>query len=132
MERYQRPINFPLTVGVTRVCVAPGGLRTPVKSFLVQSDNDNAGYINIGDANTGLRNGLQLTGGQAFIFSVSEDGFFNQLSPTPMQWFDAMDQFKAMQAGLEKVNVFLDMSDFYAISNAAGQLLRVMWSTIAR
>jgi hypothetical protein len=69
-ERYQRPHNYNISVGLTAVCLAPGRQRTPVISFLIQNDLNNAGVINVGDPHVSLLNGVQLDPGRAWVFSI--------------------------------------------------------------
>ncbi len=133
-ERYQRPHTYNIPVGLLPVCVAPNRQRSPVKTFLVQSDINNGGVINVGDASASLFNGVQLDPGRAWIFSVGADSLTGgSLYPTPMQWAEAVQAYgEAQPKTLDSVEIFIDIADFYAVGDIAGpQNLRIFWSTIA-
>lgn len=123
-DRFQRPQNYTISVGTIAVCVAPNRQRSPVKSFLVQSDLDNFGRINVGNSHVSITVGIQLDPGSAWLFSVSNEDLISGALPT-------VSGFAKGEREQDNKELFLDMSDFFVVSDVAGQTVRVVWSTIA-
>lgn len=133
-ERYQRPHCYNIAVSGVVVPVAPNRQRTPVLSFLVQNDLNNTGVINVGDSHVSLLNGVQLDPGRAWVFGISSEGLLaSSLSPSPVSWAEAMQSYGAesgLLGGSSGIHLFIDIADFFAISDTPLQNLRVFWSTI--
>lgn len=132
-ERYQRPHNYNISVGGVVIPISPGRQRTPVLSFLVQNDINNTGVINVGDSHVSLTNGVQLDPGRAWVFGISAAGLLaSGLSATPVAWADAMQIYAGQSQGGQyppHVQLYIDIGDFFAISDTPAQNLRIFWST---
>lgn len=151
-EFYQRPkmyyIDLPLFTanGNRPTCLARGntvqtsgaGGRTPAVTLLVQADFNNAGYVTIGDAQCTLLNGIQMDPGKSIMFStvsqnVGESGW--GLKPTPLdieRAIEYMEQLQRSTIPYDPPRILLDVADFYAASDVAGQRIRVFHSIFTR
>jgi hypothetical protein len=132
-RRYLKISGYPVTIGLAKVCLAPNRQEIAVKSFLVQSDIGNAGIINCLDNTCSLLSGVQLDAGRAWVFSVSQDNLLvSPLAPTPMEWANTLHEYGKQYGGnQDNSNIFLNIADFYAIADAAGQNLRIVYFGIA-
>jgi hypothetical protein len=132
-ERYQRPHLYSLAVGLTAICCAPNRQRTPVLSLMIQADLNNAGIVVVGDSNVTLLNGLQLDPGRAVQFSTFDIPFSGTLGPS-ISPAEMVEQARYRAEGFKpgEAELYLDIADFYAIADGAGQIIRLLWSTIGR
>ena len=129
-ERYQRFNFYNIAVGTVRAAIAQ--TRIPCLSFLVQADINNAGIINVADSTVTLLNGVQLDPGRAWIFGISGEGLLiSSLISSPMDFAESMQQARSQAAGFAQpgVSLYVDIHDYFAISDLAGQNLRIAWYT---
>jgi hypothetical protein len=143
-EYYQRPHTYSITVGTTKIPIAPGGAnrtRMPVVTLLIQAALSNTGNIVIGDSGLTLTSGLELDSGKAALFAPSlnpsnQPGtlgtLITEFEQVPMPEFERVPLeyrnifYEALRMRLP-TRVLLDMADWWAVASIAAQRLNIFW-----
>lgn len=136
-ELYQRPHDWSFVAmqytAANRLiyCLSQGRVKLPVRMFLVQSDLNNGGVLNVGSGHVSLTNGIQLDPGRAIQFAVGSDDMQSTLFQTPVDW---TERVQSMQGDLAKIaaNIYLDMADFWLASDSDNQRVRIFWTTLTK
>ena len=124
MERFQRPNFYSIIVGTAPVCCAPNRQRTPARTYAVQADINNTGIITICNSMISATNGLQLDPGRAWVFSATGEELIQALQSTPMDFAGNV----RLGSQSNQMRILLDVADYFALADSAGQLLRQYWT----
>ena len=137
-RRYMLPFNYNIVITPFAqggaVCLSPGNQPRSCKEFLVQSDYGNSAICSIGFSGTNLVNGLQLTGGQGWIFSIFGFGESSRIVVAPTNWVQGLDNAQNQlhdysESGQQ--TTLLNVADFYAASaSSISQNLIVFFFTV--
>lgn len=147
-EFYQIPNNYGLSLPLfsannnVPTNLSRDGRRLPTISFIVQASLANTGLIMVGGGGTNLNSGLEMDPGKALLFSAQDQSGVDYTNiggaamPREMSAEETEEYLQSIDAGqLSLVRppvVLLNIADFFAASDTAGQTVRVFWSTFTR
>lgn len=103
-------------------------------SVLMQADLANTGIVIVGDSQVSVLNGLQLDPGRAIQFSILDVPLSGTMFPTitPTEQIRYARERALGFTGAAETELYLDVADFYAVADAAGQIVRIFWSGVTR
>lgn len=124
----------PITVGAAVIPFTPN--RVPATLVLVQAAQTNAGTISIGGMNLSFANGIQITAGQAAVYTVDMSNMKVLAESVSTGVAAGMEILQGYQArGVERpptVEIVLLLNQLFAVANAAGQQFSVTYTQLVR
>ncbi len=135
---YQTWNTFSRTVGTTAVRLSPSGSLI-CNVAIIQADLTNGGIVVVGGSNVAVGTGIQLTAGQAILFSSSPPGLMEQkmmmssIGIGLLPWLTELDPMTQHEvigvlSDQRMPRIVQDLDHVYAIASADNQILRVLYT----